>query len=182
MSTQAVLQRMRAGEPGACAELFAAAYDALTRLARTHLRTAGWPAELDCTAVVHETYLRLTQVRSLHPQDLRAFLAYASRVMRSVIVDAMRERNAQRRGGGQDTVALDDETVVEEMSADASDSRLQDALLALEADEPRLARLVTLRYFGGYSEQEIASELAVTDRTLRRDWERARVMLQLALR
>jgi RNA polymerase sigma factor (TIGR02999 family) len=181
MSTQAVLQRLRAGEPGARAELFEAAYGTLTRLARTHLRSAGWPAELDCTAVVHETYLRLAELRSLHPQDLRAFLAYASRVMRSVIVDALRERNAQRRGGGQATVALD-ETVVEEMSSDASDSRLQDALLALEADEPRLARLVALRYFGGYSEQEIARELAVTDRTLRRDWERARALLQRALR
>jgi RNA polymerase sigma factor (TIGR02999 family) len=180
MPTQALLQRLRAGEPGACAELFEAAYDALTRLARAHLRTAGWPAELDCTAVVHETYLRLAEARALQPQDLRAFLAYASRVMRSVIVDALRERNAQCRGGGQDTMALDEN--VEEVAQDAGEGRLHDALLALEADAPRLARLVALRYFGGYSEQEIARALAVTDRTLRRDWERARAMLRLALR
>lgn len=180
MSTEALLERVCCGEPGARAELFAAAYDALTRLARAHLRSANWPAELDHTAVVHETYLRLAEVRSLRPQDLRAFLAYASRVMRSVIVDALRERNAQRRGGGQDMATLDES--VEAPPADAGDGRLHDALLALEADEPRLARLVELRYFGGYSEQEIARALAVTDRTLRRDWERARAKLQLALR
>jgi RNA polymerase sigma factor (TIGR02999 family) len=180
MSTQALLERVRCGEPGARADLFEATYDALTRLARAHLRSANWPAELDCTAVVHETYVRLAEVRSLQPQDLRAFLAYASRVMRSVIVDALRERNAQCRGGGQDMAAWDEST--EETAADASDGRLHDALLALEADEPRLARLVELRYFGGYSEQEIARVLAVTDRTLRRDWERARAKLQVALR
>lgn len=180
MSTEALLKRVRSAEPGARAELFELTYDALTRLARAHLRSANWPAELDCTAVVHDTYVRLAKLRSLQPQELHSFLAYASRVMRSVIVDALRERNAQRRGGGQDVAALDES--VAERVADSCDSRLHDALLALEADEPRLARLVELRYFGGYSEQEIARVLAVNDRTLRRDWERARAKLRLALR
>lgn len=174
MSTEALLERVCRGEPGARAELFAAAYDALTRLARAHLRSANWPAELDHTAAVHEAYLRLAEARSLRPRDLRAFLAFASRVMRSVIVDAL------RRGGGQDMATLDES--VEALPADAGEGRLHDALLALEADEPRLARLVEPRCFGGYGEQEIARVLAVTDRTLRRDWERARAKLQLALR
>jgi RNA polymerase sigma factor (TIGR02999 family) len=180
-ATESLLVRVRAGEPGALAELFEATYPRLCRMARAQLHATGWSGEPDCSAIVHEVYLRLAELPGLQLQHLHGFYAYAGRVMRSVIVDAARERASARRGGPYGTLALD-EAGDEEPCAEDADPRVHDALLALEADAPRLARLVELRYFGGYSEHEIAQALQVSDRTLRRDWERARALLQDALR
>jgi RNA polymerase sigma factor (TIGR02999 family) len=177
-----LLGRVQAGDPSARDALFAAAYDNLKRLARARLRGGGRNAELDTTALVHEAYLRFVSGGQLRAQDRRAFFAYASRVMRSVIVDNARERLAQRRGGDQahltlttqmaDGLAADEEAIV----------RVHEALSVLEAADPRLAQVVEMRYFGGYTEQEIADALDVTERTVRRDWEKARLMLEVALK
>lgn len=180
-TTESLLERVRAAEPAALAQLFEATYPRLCQMARAQLRATGWSGELDCSAVVHEVYLRLAELPGLQLQHVHGFFAYAGRVMRSVIVDAARERASARRGGAYGTLPLDD-AGEEEPCAESADPRVHDALLALEADAPRLARLVELRYFGGYSEQEIAQALQVSDRTLRRDWERARSLLQEALR
>ncbi len=180
-TSESLLERVRAAEPGALAELFETTYPRLCRMARAQLRAVGWSGELDCSALVHEVFVRLAELPGLQLQHEQCFFAYAGRVMRSVIIDAARERASARRGGPYGTLALD-EAGEEEPSAETADPRVHDALLALEADAPRLARLVELRYFGGYSEQEIARALRVSDRTLRRDWERARSLLQEALR
>jgi RNA polymerase sigma factor (TIGR02999 family) len=176
-----LLERVQAGDPSARDALFAAAYDNLKRLAHARVRGGGRNAELDTTALVHEAYLRFVSGGQLRARDRRAFFAYASRVMRSVIVDSARERLAQRRGGDQahltlttqmaDGLAADEEAIL----------RVHEALSVLEAADPRLAQVVEMRYFGGYTEQEIAEALDVTERTVRRDWEKARLLLEVAL-
>jgi RNA polymerase sigma factor (TIGR02999 family) len=177
-----LLQRARAGEESARDQLFAVAYDNLKGLARARLRGDGRNAELDTTALVHEAYLRFVNAGELRAEDRRAFFAYASRVMRSVIVDRARERLAERRGGDMVHLTLTTQ-IADGMAADEEAIlKVHEALTVLEAAEPRLARVVEMRYFGGYTEQEIAEALGITDRTVRRDWEKARLLLEVALK
>src|SRR5678815_5725087 len=97
--------------------------------------------------------------------------------MRSVIVDAVRERQAQRRGGDLSELTLDTQVADQLPSGGAEVLHVHEALLALEQAEPRLAQVVEMRYFGGYTEIEIADALDLTERTVRRDWDKARMML-----
>lgn len=176
-----LIARVNAGEQGAREALFESAYGELRKLARSRLHDGGRNTYLDTTAVVHETYLRYIRGGELRSEDRRAFFAYAGQVMRSVIVDAVRERQAQRRGGDLDRLTLDTQ-VADELPADEGRILdIDDALKVLERVEPRLARVVEMRYFGGYSEAEIADALEVTDRTVRRDWDKARLLLKAML-
>jgi len=172
-----LIARVNAGEPGAQDALFAAAYGELRKLARSRLRDGGRNTCLDTTALVHESYLRFVQGGQLRSGDRRAFFAYASRVMRSVIVDAVRERQAERHGGDLQRLTLS--TQVAENLPAGEDELLQvhEALDALAQTEPRLAQVVEMRYFGGYSEAEIGEALELTERTVRRDWDKARLLL-----
>jgi len=172
-----LISRTRAGEPGARDELFATAYAELRKLARSRLYNGGRNTFLDTTALVHESYLRFLQGGQLQQGDRRAFFAYASHVMRSVIIDAVRERRALRRGGDLVEVTLDTETSEGLPAGDRDVLRVHEALLGLEDIEPRLARVVEMRYFGGYSEEEIADILELNERTIRRDWDKARLLL-----
>ena len=113
----------------------------------------------------------------MHSDDRRAFFAYASRVMRPVIIDAVRERRASRRGGDLIEVTLNTQVAAGLPAGEEEILRVHDALLALEATEPRLARVVEMRYFGGYSEVEIGETLEITERTVRREREKARMLL-----
>jgi RNA polymerase sigma factor (TIGR02999 family) len=177
-----LLERAHAGEIAARDRLFAVAYDNLKRLAHARLRDGGRNTVLDTTALVNEAYLRFVRGGELRAEDRRAFFAYASRVMRSVIVDSARERLAERRGGNAihltltaaaaGGMAADEETIL----------KVHEALEQLTAVEPRLGQVVEMRYFGGYTEQEIAEALDITERTVRRDWEKARLLLEVALR
>ena len=177
-----LIRRVNAGEPGAQDALFASAYGELRKLARSRLRGGGRNTVLDTTALVHESYLRFLKVGQLHSDERRAFFAYASRVMRSVIIDAVRERKAERRGGDLQRLTLN--TQLEDKLPAGEDELLQvhEALEVLAQAEPRLAKVVEMRYFGGYSEQEIAQALDVTDRTVRRDWDKARRLLGAMLK
>jgi len=170
------------GDRGARDELFEAAYIELRKLARSRLRDGGRNTYLDTTALVHESYLRFLNSGQLRVEDRRAFFAYASKVMRSVIIDAVRERQAERRGGDLSEVTLDTQLSAELPVGEAEVLQVHEALLALEQAEPRLAQVVEMRYFGGYSEIEIAEALAVTERTVRRDWDKARLLLMNALK
>jgi RNA polymerase sigma factor (TIGR02999 family) len=176
-----LLGQLQAGDPEARNALFAAAYRELHRLARSRLRDGGRNEVLDTTCLVHEAYLRFVSAGELRAEDRRAFFAYASQVMRSVIVNSVRERIAQKRGGDCRPLTLstqlgandaDEETIL----------RVHEALDTLEQADPRLAQVAQMRYFGGYSEQEIAETLDVTERTVRRDWEKARLLLAALLR
>ncbi len=172
-----LIKQVGAGDQAARDELFAAAYDELRKLARSRLRDGGRNTFLDTTALVHESYLKFLGSGQLRQDDRRAFFAYASRVMRSVIVDAVRERRAERHGGHLLEVTLNTQ-VAAGLPAGAEELLgVHEALLALEETEPRLARVVEMRYFGGYSEAEIGEALEITERTVRRDWEKARLLL-----
>jgi RNA polymerase sigma factor (TIGR02999 family) len=171
-----LLGQVEAGGPTARDALFAVAYTELHRLARTRLRDGGRNTVLDTTCLVHEAYLRFVSVGELRAEDRRGFFAYASQVMRSVIVDSARERIAQKRGG--DWLPL---TLSTQLAVNVDDHemvlKVHEALEALERADPRLAQVAQMRYFGGYSEQEIAETLDIGERTVRRDWEKARLIL-----
>jgi RNA polymerase sigma factor (TIGR02999 family) len=172
-----LLSRLHAGDTGAQAALFAGAYDELRKLARARLRDGGRGTVLDTTALVHESYLRCLRGSELRASDRRAFFAHASAVMRSVIVDTVRERLALRRGGDLERCTLDTALQDQLPSGESDVLHVHEALQQLAAAEPRLAQVAEMRYFGGYGEQEIAEALGVTERTVRRDWDKARAML-----
>ena len=176
-----LVRRVNAGEPGAQEALFEGAYGELRQLARSRLRDGGRNTVMDTTALVHESYMRFIRSGHLRTPDRRAFFAYASAVMRSVIVDTVRERLAERRGGDLQRCTLDTEVADQLPSGEDEVLSVHQALEQLAAAEPRLAQVVEMRYFGGYSEQEIADALDITDRTVRRDWEKARLLLRAML-
>jgi RNA polymerase sigma factor (TIGR02999 family) len=161
-------------------QMFLAAYDDLRRIARARLRKSGTLTLLDTTTLVHECYLRISRTG---PDELSVeaeFLAYASSVMRSVIVDVVRKRLAQRRGSGGTHVELDEQRA----AAPKPEQQILDtheAITSLATVEPRLAKVVEMRYFGGFTDAEVARSLGVTDRTVRRDLEKARDLLKVAL-
>lgn len=176
-----LLARARQGDAAARNELFSAAYGELKLLARARLRDGGRNTVLDTGSLVHESYLRFIRSGQLLAEDRRAFFAYASRVMRSVIVDSARERLAERRGGDLARLTLTTQVAAEMVDGEDSILRVHEALEVLEHAEPRLAQIVEMRFFGGYTEQEIAEALEVTERTVQRDWGKARLLLQAAM-
>jgi RNA polymerase sigma factor (TIGR02999 family) len=177
-----LLGRVQAGDAGARDALFAAAYGELHRLAHARLRDGGRNTVLDTTCLVHESYLRFVRAGELRAEDRRAFFAYASQVMRSVIVNSVRERLAQKRGGDQTPLTLSSALGAQQPDAEETVLAVHEALETLEQADPRLAQVAQMRYFGGYSEQEIAETLDITERTVQRDWEKARLILAAALR
>jgi RNA polymerase sigma factor (TIGR02999 family) len=177
----ALLSRMQAGDDEARNALFAAAYSELHRLAQLRLRQGGRNVVLDTTALVHESYLRFLNVGELRAQDRQGFFAYASQVMRSVIVNSVRDRMREKRGGGWMAVTLSTQIAASVPEGDETILKVHEALSLLEQAQPRLAQVAEMRYFGGYSEAEIAETLGVTERTVQRDWEKARGILAAAL-
>ena len=176
-----LIQRARGGDDGAFAEIFRIAYADLRQMARARLRAAGGEPLLDTTSLVHESYLRFVRLGQLQAQDRAHFLNYAGRVMRSVIVDFVRERIAEKRGGYAPHVTLDTGISDGVPAAEAEILGVHEALEELAQHDERLARVVEMRYFGGMSEAEIAEALGITPRTVRRDWEKARLLLADAL-
>ena len=168
-----LLARARAGDAQAMGDVFSALYDELKRAARLQLRRMH--DDFETTALVHEAYLKLGGAQ-LAAQDRNHLLALSARAMRQVLVDDARARKADKRGGGQDALTLTassgggDAAAVEVLALD-------ELLASLHRVDERAAQIVELRYFGGYSETEIAAMLGISDRTLRRDWRRARAFL-----
>jgi RNA polymerase sigma factor (TIGR02999 family) len=177
-----LLGRMHAGDAQARDALFAAAYTELHRLARARLRDGGRDSVLDTTCLVHESYLKFVTAGELRAEDRRAFFAYASQVMRSVIVNSMRERLAEKRGGDARPLTLSTKLSANIAENEETVLKVHEALEDLEKVDQRLAQVAQMRYFGGYSEAEIAETLAVTERTVQRDWEKARLILAESLR
>jgi RNA polymerase sigma factor (TIGR02999 family) len=184
---QPLLQAARAGDGAAAGELFTLLYRDLRRLAHARLHSDGDAGQqLDTTMLVHESYERFAQLARLDVTDRGHFMAYASRVMRSVIVDFARERQAERRGGGAAhvtlTTGLGAALADGSAQADPEVLRVHEALGELAHIEPRLAQVVEMRYYGGLSNAEIAQALDVGLRTVERDWERARLFLYATLK
>jgi len=181
VSFSELLAGMQRGDVKAREALFSSAYRDLQRLAHIRLLDGGRSSLLDTTALVHEFYLRLVCSGELRADDRPAFLAYASQVMRSVIVDFVRRRRTDRRGGGARDITLDTRAGLELPSGQEQILQVDEALVHLARAEPRLAAVVEMRYFGGYSDEEIAEALGLTSRTVRRDWKKARMLLVIAL-
>jgi RNA polymerase sigma factor (TIGR02999 family) len=177
-----LLRRAQAGDRAAADALFTATYDQLRRLARLRLRGGGRSVLLDTSSLVHESYLRFAGTAGLRLQDRVHFMRYAARVMRSVIVDFARRRYARRRGGRVAHVDLTLRNVDGVAVGTREILRVHDALEGLAKLDPRMAQVVELRYFAGMSESEIAEVLEVSDRTVRRDWEKARLWLAESLK
>jgi RNA polymerase sigma factor (TIGR02999 family) len=160
------------------------AYRQLRVIARARLRHGGRETLLDTSALVHEAYLRIvggSAAGGLGAAEQRRFLAYASRTMRSVIVDFARRRQSERHGGDVLIVTLTG-ALDEHQPAAADDIvRVHEALEQLAAVDARLAQVVEMRYFAGLSEVQIAQALDISERTVRRDWDKARLLLERAL-
>ena len=177
-----LLAAARAGEDGAVARLCDALYDDLRRVARSRLRSHQSFTLLNTTALVHESFLRLSRTGRLDVGDRNHFLGYAAKVMRSVIVGFVRERMTERRGGHVAHVPLNEEVVAEAVNDDESlIMRIHGLLEELTSVDARLVRVVEMRYFAGMREKDIADVLNVTERTVRRDWEKARLLLRVRL-
>jgi RNA polymerase sigma factor (TIGR02999 family) len=176
-----LIRRANEGDEGALQRVFDAAYQDLRRLARMRLTPGARGVYLDTTALVHESYLRFAGAGQLSLKDRQHFMRYAATVMRSVIVDFVRERRAERRGGEALHVTLNTEAGNAGTGAQEEIMRVHEALEELARLDRRLAQVVEMRYFAGMTENEIADALGVTDRTVRRDWEKARLVLAQAL-
>lgn len=163
-------------------QLFTALYQDLRQLARRRLQRSEKITLLDTTALVHESYLRFLKAGRVEIGDRTRFLAYAAQVMRSVIVDFVRRRRAGRRGGESTQVTYDPAKVDAIHLAEQEIIRVNDALDQLAKVNVRMVRVVEMRYFAGLDEREIATSLGVTDRTVRREWEKARLLLSVALK
>jgi RNA polymerase sigma factor (TIGR02999 family) len=152
----ALLAAARAGDEAAAGAAFSALYQDLRRLARSRLRQHQTLTLLDTTSLVHESYLKLLGVGAAVAEDRRHFFAYAAHVMRSVIVDFARARQAERRGGAAEHVALDTGVSADLVAPETDVLRVHEALEAVSQADPRAAQVVEMRYFGGLSEAEIA--------------------------
>ena len=163
--------------PESVQALFPALYAELRRLARSRLASGGRHTLLDTSALVHEAFLRMQHNGALALKDREHFLAYAATTMRSIVIDFVRRRSAERRGGDAEHVTLDTRAAESLGSSDDEILAVHDALETLAQVDARLVRVVEMRYFAGLTDVEIGAALGVTDRTVRRDWERARLLL-----
>lgn len=161
--------------------LYAETYRDLRRLAHVRLRASRRDTLLDTTVLVHESYLRLAAAGQLQLKDRAHFLRYAGRAMRSVIVDLVRKRQAACRGGSAAHVTLNTAIADSTMACDREILRVHQALRDLSKVDPRMVQIVEMRYFAGMTEDEIAETLGIADRTVRREWEKARLWLSDAL-
>jgi RNA polymerase sigma factor (TIGR02999 family) len=165
------------GDRSARDRLFSTFYDELQRLAQRELgRGAGHVVTISATTLVHEAYEGLALRDGLAFPDKGRFMAYMARAMRGLIIDSARDKFAQKRGGEFHITRLDTH-LAESLPEVPQLERLSEALDALGIQEPRLAEVVDLKYFCGFSFVEIAALRGVTERTVQRDWEKARLLL-----
>ena len=178
-----ILATLKNGEPptDALNVLFESAYGELKRIAHSRLKRNQPITMLDTTALVHESYMRFLQAGKLDLDDRKHFIGYAARVMRSVIVDFVRQRATDRRGGEHVLVSFSTEH--ENIAAKEDDVlNLNDALDALQKVDPDLVRIVEMRFFAGLSVDDVAEALALSPRTVAREWQKARLILSDAIR
>jgi RNA polymerase sigma factor (TIGR02999 family) len=178
--SMAVLTVLRSGSRESIDRLVPLLYQELRAIA--HRRIARRPdgGTLGTTGLVHEVYLKLAEQSGTGVRDRAHFLALASLAMRHVLVDRAKARGRLKRGGSSGWITFDENRIVAEDQPEAL-LQLDDALSWLSGLEPRLARVVECRFFGGLSETEIAQALGITERTVQRDWVKARMLLRRAL-
>ena len=181
----ALLKAWRAGD--------AEALDRLTPIVYSHLRQLGHQYVRrerdggDATSLVHEAFIRLVDARGIDWHDRAHFLAVCARIMRRLLVDAARARNAGKRGGGWQRIDHEAAEDLDQLPARGTERAeeicaLDDCLDRLAQREPRRAQVIELRFFGGLSVEETAAALAVSEQTVMRDWKLARTWLAMELR
>ncbi len=175
-----ILPDLRSGRHGAVDRLVPLVYHELRAIAHRQLGARAGGSTLSTTELVHEAYLKLVDQSQAEWRDRAHFLALASVAMRHVLVDRAKARVAIKRGGGRRQVTFDEGTIHLDDQPEAL-LQLDEALERLAIVEPRLARVVECRFFGGLTEEEIAEVLGVTVRTVQRDWAKARMLLRRAL-
>ena len=175
-SLATLVARAETGDPAAKDALFATLYGELHRLAQSHLHRSAGPLTLGATTLLHETYLNIASRDELAFPDRARFLAYASRAMRGLVIDYLRTRNASKRGGELTFTSLDE--AQEQPAEEHADLlALSAALDRLATLDPPLAELVDLKFFSGFSFADIAGLRGVSERTVQRDWAKARLIL-----
>lgn len=173
-----MLTDLAAGRPQAAEELLPVVYGELRKLAAAHMARLRPGETLQPTALVHEAYLKLVGAADPGWNGRGHFFGAAAQAMREIIVDRVRRKSAKKRGGGRPAEDLDAAVSVAATDLGAEDVLAVDAALkTLEAEHPRRAQVVVMRYFGGLSEEEIAESLGVTTRTVEREWRFARAYL-----
>lgn len=171
-----LLQKLTRGDTLAHDELTPLVYAELKRMARRHLSRERSDHTLQATALIHEAFLKLVDQKQMVWQNRAHFFAVASQIMRRILVDHARQRNAQRRGGPAVKVQLEESLMVSDDQCDLVE-HLHEAMERLAAFDPRQAQIVELRFFGGLTEDEIAEVLRVSSRTVKRDWVMAKAWL-----
>ena len=173
LEVTALLAALRRGEPGALDRLLPVVYDTLRGLARRQLAREHGPRTLDATGLVHEAYMKLAAGGAVAAADRAHFLAVAARAMRQVLVEHARRRNAARRGAEWIATTLGEGL----RSPDIDPAEMLALDDALDQLDPRQRQVVECRFFAGMEEHEIATVLGLTERTVRRDWVKARAWL-----
>lgn len=176
-----MLAAARSGDAAASERVFSALYAELQQIARRERRRLRAGETLNTTAVVHEAYVRLLHDQDLPWESRSHLLGTAAVAMRRLLIDRAREHQAQKRGGGARPVDFDEALAVAADTASAELLALDEALDRLEKVDGRLARVVELRFFGGMTDAEAAQVLGCGERTLRRDWSKAKAFLHSQL-
>jgi RNA polymerase sigma-70 factor, ECF subfamily len=175
-----LLKAMHAGDAQAAESLLPLVYAELHRLAKGYMRRERPDHTLQATALINEAYLKLVG-EDIDWNSRAHFIGLAANVMRRVLVDYARAHNAQQRGGGLQRVEMQDELAISAAQLDEVE-HLDEALKKLEKENPRQARVVELRYFGGLSVEQIGALLQIAPRSVKRDWALARIWLFRQLR
>lgn len=177
----ALIATTESGDRSAADALFSALYEELHGLAQRQLAHRGSDLTLGVTTLLHEAYLDMSQREGPVFPDKGRFMAYAAKVMRSLIVDYARDRRAQKRGGQFEITTLDEEKAGPAPEAGELEE-IQAALERLSAVNPSLAEVVDLKFFCGFSFAEIAAMRGASERTIQRNWEKARIYLYRSIR
>ena len=176
-----LLSALTRGDDGAASKLIPVVYDELRRLAGSYMRRERVDHTLQATALVHEAFLKLIEQRSVNWQGRAHFFGVAAQLMRRILIDHARGHVRQKRGGEQKKVSLDEAFVFSEKQADEL-LAVDDSLNLLAKLDPRQARVVELRFFGGLSVEEAAEVLGVSPKTVKRDWSIAKAWLYADLK
>jgi RNA polymerase sigma factor (TIGR02999 family) len=172
-----LLQAAAGGDRAAMGRIYALLYPELKAMAHSRVRHEGAAAALDTTALVHESYLRLVKRENVSLENRRHFMAYAAHVMRSVVIDFVRQAQAQRRGGDRHHVALNTDLAESQEASESEIVRLDELLEELAEIDARLVAVVEMRYFAALEVAEIAEYLGVSERTVQRELEKVRLLL-----
>jgi RNA polymerase sigma-70 factor, ECF subfamily len=173
--TTRLLKAVRAGDNAAAEKLLPLVYSELHRLANAYMRRERPDHTLQPTALINEAYLRLIK-EDVDWNSRAHFVGFAAHVMRRVLVDYARARNADQRGGKMERVEMQDHLAISPERLEEV-SLIDEALDRLEKENPRQAKVVELRYFGGLSTEQIGAMLGIAPRSVKRDWALARIWL-----